>query len=860
MKFKTGRRFLAAILAIIIAVSVFYVPVVRAAGDDYSAYLNGTDLVQDTDAFISGSEVESEDSAEAHRAVFTFLLDPGHGNGKEIDPGAMSTWGGVSYVEREINFKIATYLKAELEKYPNVKVYMTREGKYYGIEDFDDMAAYASSINADALISLHNNASDNASAAGCLVCVPNENYDKQVYEKAKGLATCIVNQLARLGLNNRGLLYRLTGKPDAKDSKGKYENRYPDGSPCDYYGIVRQAKLQHIPGIIVEHAFLTNYSDCKNHLTTDAQLKALAQADARGIVEYYGLNDYSKSKGAVTINKGIDYSAVYNFKYYTSKYGDIKAAYGNDPVGALMHFTRYGMKEGRQGCENFIVQDYKANYSDLSKAYGNNLTKYYQHYVLYGKSEKRTGKGSIVPDGGKKLAGTTVYKGVDYKDVYEYDYYIKKYADLRGAFGYNDKKAIEHFVNYGMKEGRQGKASFDVISYKNANRDLRIAFGNNLVRYYQHYMKNGKNEGRITTGVDKILNPITTLNGVDYSAVYDMNYYYNKYGDVRKAFGYDEVKLLQHFVNYGMKEGRQGKATFDVVSYRNAYRDLRKAFGNNLALYYIHYINYGSKENRKATGVTKLQGAITTYNGIDYSAIYDYNYYHDTYGDLRKAYGDYDDVAMIKHFATYGIQEWRQAKATYNASTYKSLREQSMNPVPSGYYTIMGTSSVTKSQMVNYFKANATYPSYYKNTDAPTLEAFCQIYLDECAVEGVKAEVAFAQMLLETGYLRFGGLVSIEDKNFAGMGATDSAAERNVAQFKTVREGVRAQVQHLKAYASKEPLKNKLVDPRFNLVTRGSAPYIEYLSIPNNPQKKGWASDKDYAVKIKKIISTMKTY
>ena len=212
---------------------------------------------------------------------------------------------------------------------------------------------------------------------------------------------------------------------------------------------------------------------------------------------------------------------------------------------------------------------------------------------------------------------------------------------------------------------------------------------------------------------------------------------------------------------------------------------------------------------------------------------------------------------MIKHFATYGIKEWRQAKASYNNSTYQSLRDKTIN---SGFYTIMGTSSVTKSQMVKYFKANATYPAYYKNTDAPTLEAFCQIYLEECAAEGVKAEVAFAQMLLETGYLRYGGLVKIEDKNFAGMGATDSAADRNVAQFKTVREGVRAQVQHLKAYASKDPLKNKLVDPRFNLVTRGSAPYIEYLSIPNNPQKKGWASDKDYAVKIKKIISTMKTY
>ena len=118
----------------------------------------------------------------------------------------------------------------------------------------------------------------------------------------------------------------------------------------------------------------------------------------------------------------------------------------------------------------------------------------------------------------------------------------------------------------------------------------------------------------------------------------------------------------------------------------------------------------------------------------------------------------------------------------------------------------------------------------------------------------------FFRRRLDWAPMKHDQVVSIEDKNFAGMGATDSAENRNVAKFKTVREGVRAQVQHLKAYASTQPLKNAVVDPRFNLVTRGSAQYVEYLSIPNNPNKKGWASDKDYAVKIKSIIAAIKTY
>lgn len=114
---------------------------------------------------------------------------------------------------------------------------------------------------------------------------------------------------------------------------------------------------------------------------------------------------------------------------------------------------------------------------------------------------------------------------------------------------------------------------------------------------------------------------------VDYSAVFDAAYYANRYPDLKAAFGNDESALLQHFIQYGMAEGRQGSSQFDVYSYKNLYPDLRAAFGNNLKSYYMHYISSGKAEGRKATGVNTLQNPITTYNGIDYSAVYDYNYY-----------------------------------------------------------------------------------------------------------------------------------------------------------------------------------------------------------------------------------------
>ena len=41
----------------------------------------------------------------------------------------------------------------------------------------------------------------------------------------------------------------------------------------------------------------------------------------------------------------------------------------------------------------------------------------------------------------------------------------------------------------------------------------------------------------------------------------------------------------------------------------------------------MHYISNGKAEGRKATGVKSIQNPITTYNGVDYSAVYDYNFY-----------------------------------------------------------------------------------------------------------------------------------------------------------------------------------------------------------------------------------------
>ena len=88
---------------------------------------------------------------------------------------------------------------------------------------------------------------------------------------------------------------------------------------------------------------------------------------------------------------------------------------------------------------------------------------------------------------------------------------------------------------------------------------------------------------------------------MDYAPIYNFEYYVNTYADIKKAFGNDEKAVLNHFITYGMKEGRLAQENFNVHFYRSKYQDLENAFGDDLKSYYYHYLNYGIKEKRKTT-------------------------------------------------------------------------------------------------------------------------------------------------------------------------------------------------------------------------------------------------------------------
>ena len=556
-----------------------------------------------------------------------------------------------------------------------------------------------------------------------------------------------------------------------------------------------------------------------------------------------------------TVLNGVDYAKVYNYVYYSSHNPDLT----KDGEALLQYFVNTGMSKGDQASENFDVKSYRLQYPDLRSTFGSNLASYYMHYLTYGAGEGRSATGTT-----EMVGYQTAYNGFDYADVYDFNYYINKYGDLENAFGiYGDASALKHFVTLGMKEKRQAKESFDVNSYQLAYGDLRRAFGSNMPAYYKHYVTNGKKEGRISTGVTEIQGAVTSLKGIDYSKVYDYHYYIKNHSDLKDRFGNDDTAVLKYFVNTGMSKGDQASENFDVTSYRLQNPDLRNAFGSNLHSYYMHYINYGAGEGRKGTGTTEMVGYQTVYNGFDYADVYDFNYYINKYSDLKNAFGIFGDAAALKHFVIYGMAEKRQAKSDFNVNyyykNYADLRTAYKNNFPSYYrhyviygkeegrnassgltvnpvsggYEIMGASSTDVDQMERFYeKSKKVYPVFYQDTDAPTIRDMAAIYMDEAAKEGVKAEVAFAQMLLETGWLQYGGDVKIEQFNFAGVGATGNGEQGN--NFGKVRLGVRAQIQHLKAYATDADLNQACVDPRRENVAStyglGCAPTVEELS------------------------------
>lgn len=185
----------------------------------------------------------------------------------------------------------------------------------------------------------------------------------------------------------------------------------------------------------------------------------------------------------------------------------------------------------------------------------------------------------------------------------------------------------------------------------------------------------------------------------------------------------------------------------------------------------------------------------------------------------------------------------------YSCRTLPSTQEEPQTPEKLELSRrLLGQGQLSADQLTDFFM------SRNPEADRDNIKQFAQYYIDEAAAEGINSDAAFAQMCLETGFLRFGGLVQPEFHNYCGLGAMD--AEHPGEQFETEELGVRAHIQHLQAYATTADveLHKELVDPRYNWVHKTK--FIENIFELTGT----WATDPHYGEKIDGLLSAMEVF
>lgn len=862
------------------------------------------------------------------------VLDPGHGGS---DGGAAAN----NLVEKNLTLKIAQYCKQELEQYSGVTVYMTRESDVsVGLTERVQMAK---NWGADVFVSIHIN-SATAAANGVEVWYPNSSYNAAIHNQGADLSNAILKELVGLGLSDRGIKVR----------NSENGTKYPDGSTADYYSVIRDSKSNGFPGIIVEHAFITNPSDAAK-MAQDSFLKKMGIADATGIANYFGLTKGLKVRidnkddfaGTAQIDvAGLGNNAkvkIWNEKTNASKTYSI----ANGKSTLAFNVSEYGGARGTYYIEAFNasgVSLYKDSFY-VSKDTSSKITidtdgkeKQYKVNVKFADMPSeveevqvptwtKADQSDIIWYNAKKVSDGTWQATINVSDYkvagnYNVHVYAKLFGGIMERLGVTSFSVTNPSLTVSTTDYNQSTGTFDVviknvvspsgvsmiqvpvwcasnqsdINWYNAVKQndgsykvtVNIANHNYAIGDYKihTYLTTG-NGMMVFTGAAsdvKVTLPDIVVSATDTEGT-ETNYTLK----VTNPSLLGEIKTVQFatwssegdqddIVWYNGMESPSGDWTA-VVNIKNhntlgsynvhAYATLTNGKMQLLGTTTFHVTkptltvsteNY--KENAGAfdvviknvvspSGVSKIQ--VPVWCASDQSDI-------KWYDAVEQKDGTYAiNVDPIYHKYNSGIYKIH-VYITTETGIIAFAGSSSQLVVAAKYYTIMGESTTTVDQMVVYYQSSGyEYPSIELGAGgAGTLEKFCQLYYEEAAAEGIRAEVAFAQAMMETKWLQYGNIVQINQFNFAGLGAIDGNAAGNCASFKDVRTGIRAQIQHLKAYASAETLNNECVDPRFSLVTRGCAPYVEWLGQQENPNGYGWATEKGYGTSIVSMIRKLK--
>ncbi len=811
-----------------------------------------------------------------------------------LDPGHDSSHTGASGhgVREEVaTLKIAQYCKQELEQYGGVTVYMTRTsaacpypetiGVSKGnIKDIEKRAQWAASKGASSFVSFHLN-SASAAAKGAEVYYPSSS------SEGKALAQKIQNELTALGLNDR------------KVKKG------------DTYAVVKNSIRNGFPGLIIEHAFVSNSSDASNYLSSDAKLRSLGVADATGIAKYYGLSkgEWEFINGKWKWKEGSGNYVVNSWKliadkwYYFDKNGYMQTGWqfiGNhwyymSGSGTMLTGWQFidgywyymngsgAMLTGWQYLDGhwYYLNESGKMLKDLQKI--GNQTCYFNSsgWMLTGWQKIENiwyyfnGSGYMVK-GEQKIGGTKWYLDEQTGALTTGWKIVNNKWFYYNSNGYRTtgwQKVSDHW--YYMNKDGVMLTGWQYLSdhWYYMNKDGVMLTGWQYLSDHWYYMNK---DGVMLTGWQYLSGHWYYMNenGVMFTGLKDIggqSCYFNVDGWMQT--GWQKIENIWYYFNgsgYMVKGEQNIGGTKWYLDEQTGALTTGWKIVNNKWFYY-------NSNGYRTTGWQKVSGHWYYMNkdGVmltGWQYLSGHWYYMNGSGAMLTGWQYIGNKWY--YFESSGV--WNS-----NPSNKPPVQEQpsekpsdkpsqspSDKPTVEDYYTIEGESSVTVEQMMKWYdeKSPIDFPvDAYRLGGVNSLKDFCQIYYEEAQSENIRVEVAFAQAMHETGWLQFKGQVKIGQFNFAGLGAIDggaSGADFSKYREEGVRMGIRAQIQHLKAYASdtvtENTLANPCVDERFKYVTKGCAEYVEWLGQKENPQELGWATMKGYGNKIRAQIENLK--
>ncbi len=568
---------------------------------------------------------------------------------------------------------------------------------------------------------------------------------------------------------------------------------YPDGSISDYYTVINEARRNNIVGIIVEHCFITNNAEALK-LRDPAFVKSLGVADAEGIAQSISNGVISPALPKPGENDGsnpVNQWEQRGSSWY--RFGpDGKLVVGwADIDGVRYHFDEAGVM-----ATDWQLIDGSWYYFKGSGAMATGWmwVKGKCYYLDPSTGKMATGSCEV---GGVRYALDAAGVWIDASDGWAYSSGGWYWLD-DGELAKGWKKLGSAWYYLGLEE-----AGLRLVLPQPRQR----THGRGLVARERHVVPDGlfgrrRHEDRL-------------------------------------------AESGRHLVPDG-RTGRMGGP--DDGSMKTGWQKM------NGKWYYLGE----SHDGAMATGWRKIGGTWYLFGGSGDGAMRTGWQYVGGLWYYLSASG-----AMVTGSQTINgvVRNFGENGACLNPPAEPALEPlpgETQDPVPSEkLLTIMGGPESTVAQMTQaYMRTNAVYPAAaLSKGGAPTIKDFCQIIYDEAVAEGVRPEVVYCQVMHETGNLKFGGDVKIEQFNFAGIGATGGGASGN--SFKDVRTGIRAQVQHLKCYASSEPLNQACVDPRWWDALRSTAVYVQHLGIQENPNTvrnedgtiktgRGWATAKNY--------------